>query len=187
MTCIVGLVHEGIVYMGGDSAAIDTDTLDVVSRLDEKVFMNDEMMMGFTSSFRMGQLLRYALTVPDHPSRKDSMAYLVTDFVDAVRGLFHEKGYLTKENEQESGGSFLLGYRGELFVIEEDFQVARHKDGYAAIGCGMSYALGSLHSTHTCLDPFERIRMALDAASHFSAGVQPPYTILKLELEETTS
>ena len=59
MTCIVGLVHEGVVYIGGDSAGVGGMSLTV--RADEKVFQNGEFLMGFTTSFRMGQLLRYSL------------------------------------------------------------------------------------------------------------------------------
>ena len=38
MTCIVGLVHEGVVYIGGDSAGVGGMSLTV--RADEKVFQN---------------------------------------------------------------------------------------------------------------------------------------------------
>ena len=40
MTCIVGLVHGGKVYMGGDSAGVGGYCLTV--RADEKVFRNGE-------------------------------------------------------------------------------------------------------------------------------------------------
>ena len=58
MTCIVGILEEnGDIYMGGDSAGASGNTLKI--RADEKVFINENYIMGFTSSFRMGQLLRY--------------------------------------------------------------------------------------------------------------------------------
>ena len=66
MTCIVGLVHEGVVYIGGDSAGVAG--LSLVVRADEKVLRNGDFLMGFTTSFRMGQLLRYKLDPPRrHP------------------------------------------------------------------------------------------------------------------------
>ena len=65
MTCIVGLVHEGVVYIGGDSAGVAG--LSLVVRADE-MFRNGDFLMGFTTSFRMGQLLRYKLYPPRrHP------------------------------------------------------------------------------------------------------------------------
>ena len=44
MTCIVGLVHEGVVYIGGDSAGVAGLSLTV--RADEKVFRNSDFFDG---------------------------------------------------------------------------------------------------------------------------------------------
>jgi len=183
MTCIVGLEHEGTVYIGGDSAGVAE--YDICTRSDEKVFFNDEVLMGFTSSFRMGQLLRYAFTVPEQSNKKEDMAYLVTDFVDAIRLCYREKGFIKKENEQEEGGTFLLGYRGHLYVIEGDFQVGKPGEGYAAVGCGANIALGAMYASQSWKDPELRIRTALEAAVAHSAGVRPPFTVLKLESVST--
>ena len=75
MTCIVGLVHEGVVYIGGDSAGVAGLSLTV--RADEKVFQNGEFLMGFTTSFRMGQLLRYSLKPPCSYPDDDINQYMV--------------------------------------------------------------------------------------------------------------
>lgn len=58
MTCIVGLVDGDRVILGGDSAGIAGWHLQL--RADEKVFRNGPYAIGFTTSFRMGQILRYA-------------------------------------------------------------------------------------------------------------------------------
>ena len=71
MTCIVGLVHEGTVFIGGDSAGVAG--LSLVVRADEKVFRNGDFLMDFTTSFRMGQLLRYN---PDSPPKIVGMAFV---------------------------------------------------------------------------------------------------------------
>jgi ATP-dependent protease HslVU (ClpYQ) peptidase subunit len=67
MTCIVGMVENGKVYIGGDSAGVSG--FDYHIREDQKVFQNGDMIFGFTSSFRMGQLLQYSLKIPDHDPR----------------------------------------------------------------------------------------------------------------------
>jgi ATP-dependent protease HslVU (ClpYQ) peptidase subunit len=176
MTCIVALQHEGKVYIGGDSAGID-DNLSIVNRNDEKVFTTGEFAMGFTTSFRMGQILRYAFVPPEHPSKKDAMTYMVVDFIDAVRAVYKEKGYMGRESEgtAEEGGTFLVGYRNKLYHIDVDFQVAQLADGYSACGSGATVALGSLHSTRDLKDPIARCEMALEAAAHFNAGVRAPF------------
>jgi len=65
MTCIVGIQHDGRVYIGGDSAGVAGYS--ITSRADAKVFTVGPYVMGFTSSFRMGQLLRYGLKAPKPP------------------------------------------------------------------------------------------------------------------------
>jgi ATP-dependent protease HslVU (ClpYQ) peptidase subunit len=178
LTCIVGLVDEGKVYIGGDSAGVAGLSLTV--RADEKIFKNGEFVMGFTSSFRMGQLLRFKLDIPYHKPGLDTYEYMVTEFVEAVRKCLKEGGYARTENGEESGGTFLVGYRGELFTIEEDYQVGRSAADYDAVGCGDNVAKGSLFSTGRLSDlsPYDRIRDALYAAEQFSAGVRRPFSIL---------
>lgn len=185
MTCIVGLEHEGAVYIGGDSAGVEMGSLAICGRADEKVFVTDsgEMAMGFCGSFRIGQLLRYALTLPAQKVGQDDMTYLVTDFVDAVRAMQRDKGSLKKENEvDESDAGFLVGFNGKLYAIESDFQVGRAMDSYTACGCGAQIALGAMYATKLLgMDPEDRIRVALAAAAEYSAGVRAPFVIVKLE------
>ena len=178
MTCIVGLVHDGDVYIGGDSAGIAG--LSVSIRADEKVFGNGPFIMGFTTSFRMGQLLRYKFAPPAQTVHQNDMEYMVTSFIDAVRQCFAGNGFGDKD--ASVGGNFLVGYKGKLYNIESDHQVGLPKLAYDAVGCGTDLALGALYATEG-LTPEQRINAALSAASTFSAGVAPPFTILKLEGE----
>jgi ATP-dependent protease HslVU (ClpYQ) peptidase subunit len=176
MTCIVGLVHDGAVWMGGDSAA--AAGWDLTIRSDSKVFVTGPFVMGFTTSFRMGQLLRYALEVPEQSRKVDDHAFMVTTFIDAVRDALKKGGYAKKENETESGGTFLVGYRGALYQIDSDYQVAIAVHPFAAVGCGAQVAHGSLFST-VDLPPRERVQRALEAAETFSAGVRGPFHVLQ--------
>ena len=177
MTCIAGIVEEGKIYMGADSAGVDISTYKMTYRADEKIFIrNKKMLYGFTSSFRMGQLLRYSLKIPPHPDTMDDMTYLTTRFIDAVRKCLKTGGYQTKKDEVETGGCFLLGYKSNLYTIFDDYQVAKSLDPISAIGCGADFALGSLHTSTG--NPLARLKMALEAASHWSVGVSPPFNYL---------
>ncbi len=176
MTCIVGLVHRGTVWIGGDS--LGTAYLDSVHRADPKVFRSDGFVFGFTSSYRMGQLLRYQLKVPVR-GRSELMRYMATDFIEAIRGCLKSGGYTVVKDNQESGGSFLVAHAGRLFRIEDDFQVGETRIGFDAVGYGFAYALGSLWESRG-KRPRDRVRKALEAAERFSAGVQRPFTILRL-------
>lgn len=179
MTCIVGLVEGNTVWMGGDSAGVNGG-YDLTIRADQKVFRNGPMLFGFTTSFRMGQLLRYALTIPDHDPRVDIDKWMVTYFVDAVRECLKARGWAEKRNDQERGGTFLVGYKGRLFRFEDDYQVALPADGFTAVGCGDQIAHGSLF-TSGHLGGRERVEKALQAAERFSAGVRGPFHIESLQ------
>lgn len=180
MTCIVGLVENDKVYIGGDSAGVGG--YDITVRKDVKVFRNGPFLMGFTSSFRMGQLLAYKLRVPvRQPEYTEIMAFMVTTFIDSVRSCLKEGGFSRSKEGEESGGSFLVGYEGRLFEVHEDFQIGESYDDYSAVGCGDNYAIGSLYTTRGGVwSPEERITMALEAAAHHSAGVCAPFIIESL-------
>lgn len=177
LTCIVGIADNGKVYIGGDSAGVSG--LDLTVRSDEKVFKNDEFLFGFTSSFRMGQLLRFSFSPPDRAEKMDDYKYLVTTFMNAVRQCLKDGGYARTKEGEEQGGTFLLGYRGRLYCVHEDYQVGSTVDGFASCGCGDQIANGSLFST-VGKPASERIDTALKAAERFSAGVRGPFTILEI-------
>jgi len=178
LTCIVGLVDKGDVYIGGDSAGVAGLSLSI--RADEKVFGNGPFIMGFTSSFRMGQLLRYKFSPPAQTVHQDDMEYMVTSFIDACRTCFSQNGFGDKDATR--GGSFLVGYKGSLYTIEGDYQVGKLHAPFDSVGCGSDLALGALYATEG-LPPEKRINLALQAASTFSAGVSPPFVVLRLESE----
>ena len=180
MTCIIALAQDAYVYMGGDSAGVDITTLELTVRTDAKVFITGSFIFGFTTSFRMGQLLQYSFTPPEHPPEKCDMAYMVTDFIDAIREVFSTKGFLTKLNEGEVGGDFLVGYHGKIYEIANDFQVGTVAVNYSSVGCGAAFAQGVMFATSEMASPEDRIILALDAAEYFSGGVSKPYKILKL-------
>jgi hypothetical protein len=175
VTCVVGLVDQGHVVIGGDSAGVSGYLLTL--RSDPKVFLSGEFIMGFTSSFRMGQLLRYRLQPPKRHPDEDVYQYMVTRFVDAVRDCLKAGGYATKEKEAEAGGTFLVGYAGRLFEIDDDYQVAQSHDNWAACGCGREIALGALHAT-AGLPVVQRVLKALEAAAYFNIGVHGPFNIV---------
>ena len=175
MTCIVGLVDDGEVYIGGDSAGVSNSWLSL--HADRKVFVNGPYVVGFTSSFRMGQLLRYALKPPPPPER-GLERFMVTTFVDAVRRCLKDGGLAKKENEVESAGVFLVGVSGRLFAISSDYQVTEEVGAYDAVGSGAVVALGAMYATEG-FEPRYRIRLALSAAERFSTYVRRPFTIRK--------
>jgi ATP-dependent protease HslVU (ClpYQ) peptidase subunit len=177
MTCIIGMVNEGKVYIGGDSAGVSGYSIQI--RGDVKVFRNGPFVMGFTSSFRMGQLLQYVFEPPAHPEGMEDMKYMVSVFIPAIRECFKNGGFQKSKDSQDHGGSFIVGYKGRMYEVEGDYQVAIVTDNITAIGCGSDIALGSMHSLGH-LYPKERIKKALEIVVHLNSGVRPPFVIEEL-------
>lgn len=183
MTCIVGIIDKKNkqIIVGGDSAGVAG--LDISLRKDTKVFVKDNrFIIGFTSSFRMGQILHYnEFKVPEQSEYEDDLAFMVKKFVPAVIELFNAHSWGQRYSSGDArGGTFIVGYKNKLFQIQDDFQVEESLCEYSACGCGEFYAKGSLYSTKQ-LTAEARVVEALSAAEYFSGGVASPFNIKKLK------
>lgn len=181
MTCIVGLVEKNTVYIGADSASVAGWT-SRVTRL-PKVFRRGPFLIGYTTSFRMGQLLQHALEVPPQGAERDDMRYLVTTFAECVRLLLKERGVAKIESNAESGGQFLVGYRGHLYSVQSDFQVNEMADRFDAVGSGAEYALGAIAASKG-VPAIRRLKRALEVSAHFNMGVSGPFFVKSLRFEK---
>lgn len=180
MTCIVGFTDKkGNIFMGGDSAGVGGYAIRI--RSDVKVFQKENMLIGYTSSFRLGQLLRFKLGIPKHEEGVSDYEYMCTSFIDAVRTCLKDNGYTVIKNNSEEIGTFLVGYNGKIYKIEDDLQVQMTYDNYDACGCGESYAIGAVYSLNKNLPGKIIVKKSLECAENFSAGVRRPFIILKLE------
>ena len=181
MTCIVALEHEGKVWMGGDAAASCNN--DIVRRVNPKVFIKGDFLIGYSGSFRIGQLLQYSFT-PVKPAHKQSdMEYMVVSFIDSLREMLKYKGALMKEDEGDAQDSeFIVGYRGKIYVVESDFHLGTPLNPYAASGSGAPYALGALYALSKVnnISPQKKVEKALRASAEYCTGVCAPFTILAL-------
>ena len=151
MTCVVGIAQNGKSYIGGDNAG---------EELGKKVFEIGEFVMGFTY-----QAHQFTPPKIDDVCNDLVMNFMITKFVPELRKI-------TENNE-----CFLVGVRGRLFKIDRDFQVCENMDGYAAVGRGESYAIGSLY-TSAKSKPKWRLQNALEAVAKFSGGVSAPFTFV---------
>jgi len=177
MTCIIGYKDQsGCVHIGGDSAASGDSDLDV--RKESKVFKNGPMIFGYSGSFRMGQLLRYSLKVPVQKNKTAVLRYLCTTFVNAVRKCFKENKYVPDAKED---WAFIIGYKGHLYQIYDDFHVAEIRTPYDACGSGRTYALGAMHILHKQkLKPKTKIKRALKTAESYVMTVKGPFHFITL-------
>jgi ATP-dependent protease HslVU (ClpYQ) peptidase subunit len=173
VTCIVGVKTGSGVLLGGDS--LGSNGYSGSSYLAPKVFrLTPEIAAGYTSSFRMGQLLEHNLSVPSLTG--DERSWAISELVPALRETFKQHGYAHIHNNEENGGVFLLAVRDRLFQVQSDYSVLEPRMPYDAVGCGEHFAMGAMHALwKPKLDARKFLRAALDAASAFSTGVGPPY------------
>ena len=188
MTCIVALIHENKVFMGGDAAASDDKSGLIFQRTDPKVFKVGQYGIGFVDSFRMGQILQYNWTPPKYTPTagyRNLDKFIRTKFVDSVKEAFKEHGYGnfgSGTEDGDEGGIFLITVQGagRIFSMDSDFHIGEADVQFMAEGAGQELALGSLFSTSAVKTPRKRVRMALEAASKFNMSVRPPFTIIEV-------
>lgn len=182
MTCIVGIQHDGDVWLGGDSAGVAAGHY-LSSRADEKVFRCEGYLYAICGSFRGGNVLRYSFKPPRLFENDDLVEYMNTRYIDALRQAMGNAGQRMVHEGLESTDNFafLVGVRGRLFCVESDFQVGYSRSDYLADGSGVSVAEGVLHATRTMnLNPEERLKLALEAAEAHVTSVRGPFVIERL-------
>lgn len=178
MTAIVGIAcQDGNVILGADSLASDSDSRFVVKTpklwrlvLRERGKRRD-LVIGYTTSFRMGDLLRVHMGNVSVRQGLDAEEFLIAEFVPALRGVLSAGGFLKRDSDREEGGELLVGIDGRLFAIQSDFSVIEPAGGEIAVGSGQQFALGALHATTGQPDARKRIRAALAAAAYWSPSV----------------
>lgn len=178
MTCVAAMSDGHAVTMGADAAGVDTGgSFTLERRARPKIFRAGRYLIGYTSSFRMGQLIEHAAILPEPHGDPDR--FMVTEFVEAVRACLKAGGFSKKEHEVESGGTFLVAFDGLIFKIYDDYQVSREIAPFTACGCGEQVARGAMHALAARgATPREAVEAALGAAEACSAGVRGPFTIL---------
>ena len=168
MTCIVALEDNGKVYMGADSAAVDGEAISL--RKEPKIFKCGEFLIGFSHSFRYGQIVEHCFN-PPKVTEKNIIKYMVTKFVPELRIT------LAMNEFEEKESCMIIGYKGKIFYVESDWNVGYDDTNYHAIGSGAPTAFGSLYSTQG-QHPLDRVRIALEAAQEFTTSVRGPFNYL---------
>lgn len=186
MTAIVGIeTPRGGVVLGADSA-MTSPNHSFTQLSTEKIWVSGEWIFGSCGSFRINQLLRYVMTIPQAPDEVDGIEtlheFMVNFFIDAVKNTLADAGMIENHREVESicdDSDFLVGVHGVLYLVQQDFSIVRSATGYSATGSGVDLALGALHATPT-LGAKTRVTKALEAAAAHNSSVAPPFTVLEI-------
>lgn len=176
MTCIVGMVRNGEVFMGGDLMGSNGFTGKVYP--DSKVFVNGDFIIGYTSSFRMGQILEWNWQQPLRQEGITDRQYIQLNVVESLRGTFAEFGYGVKNGLECIGGNFLIGYKGSLYEMQDDFSILK-VDDFSAVGSGGYHAEAILHYLYPDeeVHPFTILQTAIATAANFTQSVSAECTL----------
>jgi len=183
MTCIVSVVEDGTVWMGGDSFAhYGAESGDVHISSDPKVQIVGPCIVGIAGPSIVKDILRTQKW--PKKTRKSAFDYLWSEFVPRLRKECERRGLI----ENKGGGEtvpmqMLVGLHGELFNVDSGFNVGVVTRGYDSVGMH-AVALGALWATRNAkLPPAVRIEIALNAEVEHSALVRGPFHILSLPRE----
>ena len=178
MTCVVGVVENGVVWMGADSFSGNGYFCSKSSL--PKVFLRDGILLGTAGDWR-GSALLQNMEVPACPDDMPVELYLAGLFVGAMREHFRAHGFLQEVNSQQQTEDMqiLIGFRGRLFALWQQFQVTESLEGYEAIGAGMYVAAGALYAAQQMKLPVaEQLEMSLMAARAHHPVVRPPFVMM---------
>ena len=162
--------------MACDSGASDEGGGTIHKRKDAKVFMVDDYIIGFSNSFRMGQIIQHDFT-PPKPTKRNLERTMSVDFVDRLLECLSRNNFVI-DKDSDNVSDLVIGVNGRLFVMDTDFSIGEYYDKYFAIGSGSQFALGSLYSTKAIKDPKARLEKALQAAAEYTMSVSPPFLYL---------
>ena len=196
MTCIVGLIQKQHIWIGGDDGVAGEDGIVEIRTL-PKVFAKGSMLIGGYGSLRVLQVVQYCMHQPAHPKGWSTMKYLLTAWIPSLKKALVEQRVIsadpgtTEDNSDLDallpGSGLVLGYRGELFTVEDDGQVGRTALPYSAVGSGAQFALASLCQQEMLADsrhPETRVRNALEIAAAHIANVNGPFTVISTLRDE---
>jgi ATP-dependent protease HslVU (ClpYQ) peptidase subunit len=170
VTCIVGYKKFNKVWIAGDSEG--SNSYMKTERKDKKVFKVGEFIFGCTTSFRMIQILKYQFNPPKRDKNKSLEEYIHIDVINHIQKLFLDNGYAEKIDNVVTGGDFLMGYKGKLFYIYDDFQVGEDNLNYSACGSGEACAKGALFVLDKTEEKVEVIlKKAIGASKKHCVGV----------------
>jgi ATP-dependent protease HslVU (ClpYQ) peptidase subunit len=143
-----------------------------------KLFKKNNILFGYAGSFRFPDIIQYHTEFPEHTKDLDDRAFLVGKLLPVIRESLKAHEFIRQDEVLDHMA--LIGYRKKLYQLSSDFSLIRSGVNYAAIGSGMSIALGSLYTTSYTKKMVvgDRLTFALSAAEEHARGVAGPFHVM---------
>lgn len=181
MTCIIALRDKetGVVYLGGDKLGSNGYTKTMCK--DPKVFKVGPFYFGYTTSFYMGQILKYRWQQPCRTMHHEDDEYIFKDVVDSLKSCFVKNDFGKKQEDTEPVfGSFIMVYKGRIFEVQPNMSLLEVENAIS-VGCGKDIAHGSITALwqNTNYNSEQIIEETMYIVSQFSCGVSEECDIIK--------
>lgn len=174
MTCIIGYSHNGKAYVGADSLGSNGWTK---AQYDTpKLFEVHGMVIGYTTSYRFGQVLQHHLREL-LSNQVDPYKKLVEEYIPHIREILTAHGAKTTDKGVDSGGACVIGYKGAVYELQHDFSVLKPSNGIACVGSGAQVAYGAMLAL-TTKDSEQRILRALEVTSDAVTSVGGDFVVM---------
>jgi hypothetical protein len=183
VTIVVGVVQDGVVYMGADCGMTQGDIVRPL-RIPKVLRLGEEgILVGYAGDFLVGNVLQTCLNIETRDRNVfDPFKYLCETFGHRLQIAIGQHSMLQeREGQRMMDAELLVGYEGQLWHVGCDFSVTQNLLRYDAIGNCKGIALGSLFTTPNDADPRAAIETALSACELFDGHIRQPFTVLSTE------
>lgn len=187
MTCIAAFVDKktGKVVMGAERGVFDSENHYVSPEpkiLKKKIGVYNSkpiyMIIGGAGDVKAGNIITHWQTgkLNYDPTLQTPHEFVIKVFIPALKKVFDKNDY-KKQAEFE----FIIGFDGELFIINSDYSVIIPPE--YGVGCGSAHvpALGALFAMNTLkvkILPKKKMQLAIEAAIGISNTAKGPIDIL---------
>lgn len=139
-TGILGLVHNGKVYMAGDTQGTSAKMEKYKEAIPKVMHLSEEIVVGSTWTWALIQELRYSFKVPKLNKTEDPYLYMFKKFAPAYEKLIEKivKKYKiddTDEDAMPKSAPSVVGVRDRIFKIYANGSITCDATGVSATGC----------------------------------------------------
>ena len=106
MTLIASYIDKKkVVWLCGDSLGVSG--YNKTTRVDEKVFYKEGYVIGFTSSYRFGQIIRHYVNLPPIPKKTKNHDHIIK-IIELISEQLYIHHWSTETNNQRAGGQLII-------------------------------------------------------------------------------